>query len=138
MGLLFGTCGVCFCPLMCYGLVVDVEAKANNDIDALPITKTLQERGIAVHFHPKTSKFDMGGMNCTLSASTPPAPPVQQMDRQVPVTPAAAESMEVIVPDGVAAGQAIVVTVPGGAMMQTVVPAGLRPGEKFMITVAKN
>mmetsp|Transcript_37566 Transcript_37566/g.62201 ORF Transcript_37566/g.62201 Transcript_37566/m.62201 type:complete len:153 (+) Transcript_37566:75-533(+) len=81
MCLLFGTCGICFCPLMCYGCFVDVEGKMNADIEKLPITHKLKERGISLHFVPKTSKFDMGGMDCTLSAQTPPAPPVQEMDR---------------------------------------------------------
>lgn len=133
MGLLYGTCGVCFCPLMCYGCFVDVEAKANADIAQLPVTHKLKERGIALHFIPKTSQadgFDMGGMHCTLSVGTTPT--VQQMSRQD--QPAAAGAMEVTVPEGVAAGQAIAVQMPSGALLQAVVPDGLKAGDKFMIT----
>ena len=42
--------------------------------------------------------------------------------------------MEVVVPDGVAPGQAVQVQTPDGAMLEAVVPQGLRPGDKFLIT----
>ena len=71
MGLLFGTLGICFCPLMCYRCAVDVEAKVNADIETLPVAKRLQERGIGLHFKPKNGKFDMGGMEFTVPAQPP-------------------------------------------------------------------
>ena len=71
MGLFIGTLGVVFCPLMCYTCVVDVEGKVNADIDMLAVTQRLKERGIAVHYYPKTSKFDLGGISCTVSTDTP-------------------------------------------------------------------
>ena len=71
MGLFIGTLGVVFCPLMFYTCIVDVEGKANADIDMLAVTQRLKERGIAVHYFPKTSKFDLGGMACMVSNDTP-------------------------------------------------------------------
>ena len=76
MCLLFGTLGICFCPLLCYGSFVDVEGKMNAYIENLPVTQRLKERGITVHFVPKSGKFDMGGMGCTISAQTPTLKPV--------------------------------------------------------------
>ena len=73
MGLFLVTCAVVFCPLMCYTCIVDVEGKANADIDMLAVTQRLKERGIAVHYFPKTSKFDLGGMELTVSKDTPQA-----------------------------------------------------------------
>ena len=70
-GLFLLTCAVCFCPLMCYTCFVDVEGKVKADIDMLPVTQRLKERGIAVHYYPKTSKFDLGGISCTVSTDTP-------------------------------------------------------------------
>ncbi|QDZ20966.1 hypothetical protein HOP50_04g34910 [Chloropicon primus] len=75
MGLFWGTIGVCFCPLMCYGCFVDVEGKMNADIEKLPVTQRLKERGITLHFVPKSGKFDMGGMSFTISPRTPSPPP---------------------------------------------------------------
>lgn len=71
MCLLFGSLGVLFCPLMCYGYCVDVEAKANADIEKLPVAERLKKRGIDLHFKPKRGKFDMGGMHLTISPETP-------------------------------------------------------------------
>ena len=48
-----------------------MEGKANADINVLAVTQRLKERGIAVHYFPKTSKFDLGGMACTVSKDTP-------------------------------------------------------------------
>ena len=76
MKLLFGTCGICFCPLMCYGCFVDVEGNVNADIEKLPVAQKLKGRGITLHFRPKRGKFDMGGMDCAISAKTPALPPV--------------------------------------------------------------
>ena len=76
MKLLFGTFGICFCPLMCYGCFVDVEGNVNADIEKLPVAQKLKGRGITLHFRPKRGKFDMGGMDCAISAKTPALPPV--------------------------------------------------------------
>ena len=75
MGLLFGTCAICFCPLMCYHSFVDVEGRVNEDIENLPITQRLKARGITLHCTPKTGKFSFGGLTCHISAKTPAAPP---------------------------------------------------------------
>lgn len=84
MGLLFGSCGVCFCPLMCYGLFIDVEKEMNADIEKLlPVTQRLKERGIALHFAPKRGKFDMGGMTFSISAQTPTLGPFSGAPVQV-------------------------------------------------------
>ena len=71
MGLFICSLAVIFCPLMCYTCIVDVEGKTNADIDMLAVTLRLKERGITVHYFPKTSKFDHGGMACTVSKDTP-------------------------------------------------------------------
>jgi hypothetical protein len=120
MCLLFGTCGICFCPLMCYGCFVDVEGKMNDDIEKLPVTQKLKERGIGLHFHPKSGKFDMGGMDCAISAHTPA---VQGM-----------KTMEVVIPAGTADGAAFLVQMPDGQQMQVTVPTGSKAGDT--ITVA--
>jgi hypothetical protein len=72
MKLLFGTFGICFCPLMCYGCFVDVEGNVNVDIENLPVAQKLKGRGITLHFSPKRGKFDMGGMDCAISTKTKP------------------------------------------------------------------
>lgn len=123
MCLLFGTCGVCFCPLMCYGVFVDVEGKANADIEGLPVTQKLKERGIGVHFVPKTSKFDMGGMRCEVSPQTPKVPPVQR------------GPVQAVVPAGMAAGAAFVVQLPDGQQVQVTVPPGSKAGDTIAVTI---
>jgi len=119
MGLLFGTCGICFCPLLCYGCFVDVEGKANADIEKLPVTQKLKERGIGLHFIPKTSKFDMGGMECAISAQTPAPPPVQD----------GGSTMQAVVPPGTAAGATFLVQMADGQQMQVTVPPGSKEGD---------
>ena len=44
------------------------------------------------------------------------------------------QMMQVVVPAGVRPGQTFNVQTPTGAMLQTVVPAGVEPGQTIMIT----
>ncbi|CAD7944973.1 unnamed protein product [Amoebophrya sp. A120] len=67
--LLLMTCGICFCPLVYIGM--QVEGKVNADLQDLPVVLALRQRGIEVHWRPKT-KFDARGMRLTFSAQTTP------------------------------------------------------------------
>jgi hypothetical protein len=71
MGCLFGTCGICFCPVIYIGM--QTEGKVNADIAELQITQKLKERGIILQWEPRT-KFTAGGLHVTISANTPAAP----------------------------------------------------------------
>lgn len=128
MGLLFGTCGVCFCPLLCYGCCVDVEQKCNEDIQKLPITQRLKARGISVHFIPKKGKFNMGGMECIVAPRTPPAPPLE--GKQI--------TLQVLIPPGTPAGAPFVAQLKDGREMQVTPPPGSQPGDIIAVALARS
>ena len=118
--LLCGTCGLCFCPIIYLG--AQMEPKVNADINKLPITAKLKERGITVYWEPKT-KFAIGGMTLTMSAGT----------RQVEQVPA---TMQVVVPTGLQPGTNFMMQAPDGQMMQVTVPPGSKEGDTIAVTAA--
>ena len=135
MGCLFGTCGICFCPLVYIGL--QTEARVNEDIAGLAITHKLKQRGITLHHEPK-SKFDVGGLRMTFSAQTPPAPQPQQaiMPQAQPMAMPQPQQTHFVVPPGLQPGAVFVGQTPGGQTMQIVVPPGSKGGDTIAVGMA--
>ena len=46
------------------------------------------------------------------------------------------ETMAIVCPEGVAAGEALTVMSPGGVEVEVLVPEGIAPGEEFEVTVS--
>ena len=71
-GLLFGTCGICFCPLLI--LSCELPGKVNDDIQEFPVTAALKKRGITLHWNQRI-KLNPGGLTLIISPKTPPVAP---------------------------------------------------------------
>ena len=116
--------GLCFCPC-CYYWSIHGE-KTNADVAETPIAQKLKERGIQWQWIPKQSKFDMGGMMMGFGPNTPQVQAAQQ-----------GAMMQVVVPTGLAPGDAFMVQAPDGQMMQVVVPPTSKGGDTINVqTVA--
>ena len=115
--------GLCFCPC-CYYWSIHGE-KTNADVAETPIAQKLKERGIQWQWIPKQSKFDMGGMLMGFGPNTPQVQAAQQ-----------GAMMQVVVPTGLAPGEAFMVQAPDGQMMQVVVPPTSKGGDTINVQTA--